>query len=261
VHRGVYALGRPDLPVEGRWMAAVLACGSGAVLSHTSAAALHGLLSTARATVDVMIKRRVGIARPGITVHRSTCLEPAECARVRGIPCTGVARTLLDLAAVVASPVLERACDQAEVLGLVDWASVHELLSTARGRPGARRLREVLDAGEVGDNVPRSALERRLLAVCRRGGLPSPAVNQWLTVAGEEMQVDFAWHAARVIVETDGFRTHGTRQAFQRDRRRDRLLGVAGWRVVRFTWDDVTGDPEDVTRVLRNLLTTATVAN
>jgi very-short-patch-repair endonuclease len=68
-------------------------------------------------------------------------------------------------------------------------------------------------------------------------------VNQWLTAAGEELQVDFAWHRERVIAETDGFDTHRTRQAFRRDRRRDRLLSLAGWRVVRFTWDDVTGDP------------------
>jgi very-short-patch-repair endonuclease len=115
----------------------------------------------------------------------------------------------------------------------------------------------VLDAGGLGDDVPRSELERRFLVLCRRAALPSPAVNAWLAVAGEEMQVDFVWHGSRSIVEVDGFRTHGTRRAFREDRRRDRLLELAGWRVVRFTWDDVTGDPDHVTSVLRELALTA----
>ncbi len=235
----------------------MLACGPGAALSHFSAAALHGLLLTARTNIDVTIPRRVGISRTGITVHRSTCLGSAELSEGRGIPCTCVARTLLDLAAVVNRQTLERACDQAKILRLVDWSAMHELLTTARGRRGVRLLRAVLGAGELGDGAPRSELERKFLALCRRAALPSPAVNQWLAVSGEEMQVDFLWHEPRVIVETDGFRAHGTRRAFREDRRRDRLLGLAGWRVVRFTWDDLTNDPEHVTRVLRDLVSTA----
>ncbi len=128
-----------------------------------------------------------------------------------------------------------------------------ELLARARGRRGVRNLRAVLGS-EVGEGTPRSELERRFLALCRRARLPRPAVNQWLAIAGEEMQVDFVWHAARAVVETDGFRTHGTRQAFRRDRRRDRLLNLAGWRVVRFTWDEVTAEPTHVTEAVRNLL-------
>ncbi len=241
-------------------MAAVLACGPGAVLSHVSAAALHRLLSTARANVEVTIPRRAGLSRPGINVHRSTCLSDNDRTVVRGVPCTSVPRTLVDLAAVVSRPVLERACDQAEILRLVDWSAMYELLGTVRGRPGVRRLRVVIGTGDVGHAVPRSELERRFLALCRKAGLPMPAVNQWLTVAGEEMQVDFVWHGPRAIVETDGFRTHGTRRAFQEDRRRDRLLGLAGWRVVRFTWDDVTDDSDHVTRVLHGLLATSSAS-
>jgi very-short-patch-repair endonuclease len=237
-------------------MAAVLACGPGALLSHTSAAALHGLLSTASPTVDVTIPRRAGLSRPGISVHRSTSLDHAAFAEVHGIPCTSVSRTLLDLAAIVNRRVLERVCDQAEVLRVLDWTAIGALLERAQGRPGIRRLRLVLDALDFSEGVTRSELERRFLALCRRADLPSPAVNQWLAMAGEEIQVDFVWHRARVIAETDGFRTHGTRRAFERDRRRDRLLSLAGWTVVRFTWDDLTSDPKHVTAVLRDLVTT-----
>jgi hypothetical protein len=261
LHFGIYALGRPDLPVEGRWMAAVLACGPGALLSHMSAAALHELLSSAHPTVDVTVPRRVGLSRPRIRVHRSTWLRDADRAVERGVPCTSVARTLLDLAAVVNRHVLERACDQAEVLRLIDWSVMDELVAGARGRAGVGKLRAVLSAGDLGHDVPSSVLEGRFLALCRRADLPKPAVNQWLTVAGEEIQVDFVWRGLRLIVETDGFRTHRTRRAFQQDRRRDRLLGLAGWRVVRFTWDDVTSDPAHVTAVLRSLLVTPTFAS
>jgi very-short-patch-repair endonuclease len=100
-------------------------------------------------------------------------------------------------------------------------------------------------------------LEERFLALCRRARLPRPEVNARITVSGEAMQVDFVWRTQRVIVETDGFRTHGTRQAIQRDRRRDQLLTLAGWQVIRFTWDEVTNEPRHVTHVLRNLLTGA----
>ena len=251
VHRGVYALGRSDLPVEGLWMAAVLACGSGSLLSHISAAGLHGLLPSAQARIDVTIPRRVGLARRGIRVHRSTCLIPADRTSVDGIPCTSIARTLLDLAGVLHRRALERACDQAEVLQLLDRAAMDEVLSRARGRAGVRKLCAALETGHVGENVPRAELEERFLLLCRGADLPPPQVNVSMTVAGDEMQVDFVWHQQRVIVETDGFRTHATQWAFQRDRRRDQLLALAGWQVIRFTWDEVTKD------VVRKLLSGA----
>jgi very-short-patch-repair endonuclease len=127
------------------------------------------------------------------------------------------------------------------------------LLKRAGGRRGVRNLRAILPASPV-QGIARSELERRFLALCRRGSLPSPAVNAWISVIGEEMQVDFVWRESRLIVETDGFGTHGTRQAFGRDRSRDRLLNLAGWRVVRFTWDEVAGEPEKVIGQVRALL-------
>jgi very-short-patch-repair endonuclease len=235
-------------------MAAVLACGGAAVLSHICAAALHSLVPTARATIDVTVAQRVRRARPGLRIHCSTCLTDDDRTAVRGVPCTTVARTLLDLAAVVPRRVLERACDQAEILRLVDWAAMHELLAAATGRRGIRPLRAVLGTSDAGDAVPHSELERKFLALCRRAALPSPAVNVWLAIDGEEIQLDFVWHAQRVVVETDGFRIHGTRRAFHVDRRRDRLLGLAGWDVVRFTWEDLASAPDHVATVLRDLL-------
>jgi Protein of unknown function (DUF559) len=210
-------------------------------------------MSTSQTRIDVTVPRRSSLSRPGIRVHRSTRLTRVDRTSVDGIPCTSVARTLLDLAAVVHQRVLERACDQAEVLGVLDWAAMDEVLSRARGRAGVRKLRGVLETGHVGKDIPRTELEERFLRLCRRHDPPQPEVNVWMTVETEEMDVDFLWRRHRVIVETDGFHTHGTRQAFQRDRRRDQLLALAGWQVIRFTWDDVTNEPRYVTEVLRRL--------
>src|SRR5436190_7877188 len=127
VHRGVYVVGRPDLPKYGRWMAAALACGEGALLSHWSAAAWHELLGAGGGRIDVTVPHRRGRSRPGLRVHRITSLSASDRVVVGGIPCTSVSRTLLDLAAVAPRNVLERACDQAEVIGILDMRAVREL--------------------------------------------------------------------------------------------------------------------------------------
>jgi very-short-patch-repair endonuclease len=257
VHCGVYALGRPALSTEGRWLAAVMACGPDAILSHRSAAALHGVMPTAQTRIDVTVPRRASLSRPEIRVHRSISLSDADRTIVCAVPCTSVPRTLLDLAGALDRDSLGRACDQAEVLRLLDWSAMDVVLSRARSRAGVRKVRAIRRAGGVGDDIPRSELEERFLALCRHARLPQPAVNAWITVAGEAMEVDFAWHEQRVMVETDGFRTHGTRRAFQRDRRRDQLLTLAGWQVIRFTWDEVTKQPRHVMEVARELLSGA----
>jgi hypothetical protein len=235
-------------------MAAVLACGPGAVLSHGSAARLHGLVKGDQARMEVTVSRQVGLARAGIRVCRSTRLPPADRAVVDWIPCTSVARTLLDLAGRAPHRIVERACDQAEVLRVFDLAAMRELLARSRGRRGIRQLRLILGITDLGENVPRSELEARFLRLCRRAGVPPPAVNSWITLAGEEMEVDFLWQAERVAIETDGYETHRTRQAFKRDRRRDQIFELEGWRHVRITWDEVTRDPAHVVMVLRLLL-------
>jgi hypothetical protein len=197
------------------------------VLSHRASTALHELLSVGGGPIDVTVPNRSARSRRGIRIHRPVALHPSERAVVEGIPCTSVPRTLLDLAAVVPLGVLETACNRAEVLNVLDMAAMGEVLERSRGRPGTRALRSVLQI-DLGEGVPRTELERRFLALCRQAALPSPNVNAWISLPGEEMQFDFAWHRERVVVEVDGWDTHRTRRAFQQDRRRDRLLRLAG---------------------------------
>jgi very-short-patch-repair endonuclease len=257
IHRGVFAVGRPTVAIEGGWMAAVLACGPGALLSHRSAAALWELLAAAGTVIEVISPRRTGRGRPGLAVHYSCCLMSADRAVVRGIPCTSVARTLLDLAAVVDLRALERACDQAEVLRLFDLRAVNDVLARTIGHPGARALKTVIAAA----NEPaftRTEIEERFLALCREACLPHPEVNAQVVLGGgEAYEVDFLWRRERLIVETDGRETHGTRRAFERDRRRDQRLMLHGWRVARFTWRQVVYEPAELVRTLVALLATS----
>jgi very-short-patch-repair endonuclease len=252
-HQGVYAVGRPDLSVRGRWMAAVLACGEGAALSHRAASALHDLLTWSGGAVDVTVPDRSGRSMSGIRIHRPTSLLPADLTEVDGIPCTSVARTLLDIAATQPQ-LLERACHRAEIVGALDLGAVMDLLKRLHRQPGTRRLRRVLQLADLGTDRTRSELERRFHRLAEEAGLPLPAVNEWLAIGGEEWQFDFVWHRQKVIVEVDGWQTHGTRFAFEHDRRRDRLLRMHGWEPLRFTWRDVTEDPPHVEEVTRAVL-------
>ena len=253
IHRGVYAVGHGRLTLRGHWMAAVLAYGPGAVLSHRSAAALHGTRPDNRPKTDVTVPSPSARRRPGIVVHRSTTLRPADITTIDGIPCTSLARTLLDLADDVDRTGVERAVSQAEVLGIFDLREVEDVLSRATGRHGAGVLRSVL-AEYDGPTLTEKELEARFLALCRAASLPKPEVNAWITLDdGIVYKVDFLWRAEHLVVETDGWGSHGTRQAFENDRRRDRRLRLAGWDVVRFTWRDVEREPGEVTAVLAAL--------
>jgi very-short-patch-repair endonuclease len=215
VHRGVYAVGHPRITREGRWMAAVLRCGPGAVLSHASAAALWGIRPTAAARVEVTVPRDRG-HRPkaGIKIHRP--VRPAMATVRNSIPVTTPAQTLIDLSSVLPRPALERALEAADGLRLLDLG----------GLPPA--LAEL--AGAIDPDL-RSPLEARFVRLCRRRKLPAPRVNAVV----ERLEVDFSWPEQRLIVETDGHRHHGTRAAFERDRARDAALTAEGWRVVRIT--------------------------
>ncbi len=255
IHRGVYAVGHTALPPLGRVMAAVLACGPEAAASHRTAAALLGLRRSSRTAIDVTAPRGRGRSIDGIDAHRSKSLRPCDVVVVDGIPCTSVARTLLDLAAVVDRRGLERACDQAEILQLFDLRTIEDVLARAHGHPGAGPLRAVLRGHAIGTTPTRNELEERFLAVCDRHPIARPAVNAHVAVPGTDgFTPDFVWHEARLVVETDGRETHATRRAFEEDRRRDALLALAGWRVVRFTWQQVLDDPDHVARVVRGLL-------
>jgi len=234
-------------------MAAVLACGDGAVLSHLAALAHWGLRSSSAARIDVTVPGRGGrSSRRAIAVHRSTQLPRRETATHRGIPVTTVARTLLDSAAGLTPPSLTRTVERSEVLGLFDLAALERTLDLHSTHPGARRLTSVLRLYRD-DEPTRSELEAMFLALCDAHDLPRPLVNR--TVAGEE--VDFLWPQHRLVVETDGRQTHLTDHAFERDRAKDARLTIAGYRVIRFTYRQIRDDPHGVASTLLALLTSA----
>ena len=228
-------------------MAAVLACGEGAVLSHRSAAHLLGLRSSSRDRIEVLVEGSAPRGKSGIQVHRTAHLPVEDIVKRDGIPCTSVARSLLDLAEVVNARQLARAVDEAERLRLFDRTAVDHALERRKGRKGASRLLAAVQTYE--DTGTRSELERRFAELSRQAGLPRPQAN----VLVEGLEVDFAWPDRRLIVETDGHAYHHTRRAFEEDRRRDQLLAAKGWRVVRFTWRQIAGEAERVEQTLRAL--------
>jgi Transcriptional regulator, AbiEi antitoxin/Protein of unknown function (DUF559) len=254
IHREVYAVGRSDLTPKGYRMAAVLACGDGAVISYAAAAALHGIRSSAASRIDVTVTRPSPISRPGIRVHRHPQLTPADVTEIDRIPVTSVARTLLDLAATLREPQLERACDQAAINGVFDMREMEDLLRRSGGRRGVRRLRNVLAHGDLGENVPASGLEVRYRDLCAQAGLPKPEINRYLLLGDEYHKVDFLWRRERVVIETDGRRYHSTGWQRRRDTHREELLTRNGYRHGRVAEDLIRHCPEEAVTTARKLL-------
>jgi predicted transcriptional regulator of viral defense system len=252
LHQGVYAVGHRASTVEGRWMAAVLAVGPDAALSHRSAGQLWRLLPIS-STVPEITRPGYGRARPGIRVHRSR-IPPDEAGAVRGIPVTSVSRTLLDLAAVLDKRRLERALNEVEVLRLSDRLSLPDLLNRYPRRRGSAVLRALLRDDETTRGVTRSELEERFVAFVDGHGLPRPRLNVDLAVNGRFFRVDCLWVEHRMVIELDGRAAHGTAKAFEKDRERDRLLMAEGWRVIRVTWRQLRDDAPAVAADLRKLL-------
>ena len=227
LHQGVYAVGHRRLTVEGRWMAAVLASGPGAVLSHGSAATAWDLQRAAGGVIDVSVPTRAGRKkRAGIRLHRSATLMPRDVTEIAGVPVTTVARTIVDLSRTLRGRQLEALIDRADQRGLVDFAALRATNSTS--------LQAVLKSYTAAPT--RSELEERFLRLCNDHGIPRPETNTRI----EGMEIDFAWRDRRLIVEVDGYAYHRSPQAFERDRERDVTLGLKGWRVLRFTWRQVT---------------------
>ena len=242
--RGVYAFGHRELRLEGRLLAAVFACGPGAVLSHRSVADQWGILATSRAAIDVTVATRGGRPRrPGIDLHCVRRLDERDITSLNGIPATTVARTLVDLCAVVPPRMIERALEQSYVLRLVEPGAIEDALERATGRRTAP-LRRLLAVERRAPTLTRSELEEAFLALCRRGGLPDPEVNVHL----HGYEVDFLWRAQRRVVEVDGYAFHSMRGAFERDRRKDVDLELAGFPVTRFTHDQVIYNPDETLR-------------
>jgi very-short-patch-repair endonuclease len=252
LYRGVYAVGHMELSRRGRWLAAVFACGPGALVSHRSAAHLWGLRTWSQRETEVTSPAR-NRRRRGIRLYRATHLADDDRAVVDGIPWASVALTLLALA-VVDEGSLAGAVAQAERRSLLDLRAVEGLLGRLRGRPGAPALHAAIAGLSMEAGWTRSELELRFLTLCREAGLPRPRVNAWVEVPGDGFEVDFSWPELRLIVETDGHETHGDRRAFEEDRRRDQLLVAAGWRLVRFTWRQVFEQPAEVAATMRRLV-------
>lgn len=256
LHRGVYAVGHGRLSRRGTWMAAVLACGEGrrsrgeakpALLSHHSAAALWGLIRPVASPVDVTSPRgRPG--RKGIRLHRGR-IHPEDRKLRDLIPVTSVARTLFDFAEAADRRSLERAFEEAERLRLLDLTALERVCARGPGRRAQRPIRDLLSR-ERSTGVLRSPLESDFGSFCREHGLPSPATNAY--VLG--LEVDAVWPVARLVVELDGFAYHGHRAAFERDRKRDAALQVAGYRVLRLTHRRIASEPAAVAAELRRLL-------
>jgi len=248
LHRGVFAVGHRALRREGGWMAAVLAAGAGATLSHRSAAALWRVRDTARGDVDVISShhcRRKGIHARHIVLPRD------EVTTEHGIPVTTPARTLFDLAALLTRQQLEAAITEAEVRRLTSPTSLADLVARHPGRRGIATLRRILeDTGRIGRTLTRSELEVAFLALVDTHGLPRPITNR----TSDHGELDATWPDARLVVEVDGYATHGTREAFEADRARDRALQVDGWRVLRLTSRQLTGDAHTIARQIRTLL-------
>lgn len=222
-------------------MAAVLACGPEAVLSHRSAAWLWQILPSPVGDVDVTIVGRDTGVRPGVRRHRVRRFLDGDLTRHRGVPVTTPARTLLDLAGAVGARELERSVDEGLVRGLVDRRRLRAAVARAVGRQGVAALRALLDHQD-GPTLTRSEAEERMLALVRSAQLPKPRVNAHL--GGRE--VDLLWSAQRLVVEVDGYAYHSSRSAFERDHLRDAELGAAGFRVMRVTWRLLVNQPEAV---------------
>jgi hypothetical protein len=204
--------------------------------------------------VDVTAPNRRGRSPKGVAAHRDGALATANRTERLGIPCTDVAKTILDMAGVLPMRQLRKAIAEAEVLRLLDHAALRDLMLRSRGRRGVARLRLLLDEIHPQTKRTRSELERLFLRACARAGIPDPEVNVILEVRGSRYRPDFLWREVRLIVEADSRRFHDTDSAFQSDRRREQQLQLAGWRVTHCTWEQVELEPATLAETVRDLL-------
>lgn len=248
VHRGVFAVGHRALSRRGRCLAAVLAGGDGAVLSHCSAAWLWGLRRTLVGPVEISVPSR-GHGQPRIRVHRTPALSGADRAEQDRIPVTTVPRTLLDLALTEPRRRLEDAVERAERVGLLDLIEIDAMLRRRKGAPGTRRLREALELYRTAV-FSRARTELLFLRLIRHADLRPPSINFFV----EGCELDAYWERERFGVELDGWESHGTRRAFEEDRLRQEELKLAGIDSIRVSARRIEREPERVAANLRRLL-------
>ena len=238
LHRGVYLVGPLEVQ-HARAMAATLAVGEGALLSHYPVAVVWGLRPPGQGPMEITVVGREVRPREGIRTHTAAYLHPDDATRHQNIPVTSPARMLLDLATVVSARDLGRATEEAQVQQRVTLHSLNEQLSRYPTHRGAAALRSAIRTDAA---LTRSEAERRLLELIRAARLRPPTTN---AKVGRH-EVDFLWREERLVVEVDGYAFHSSRRSFERDRRRDRDLQAQGYRVLRITWRELTQEPEAV---------------
>lgn len=251
IHRGVYSVGHQRLTMRGVWLAAVLASGEGALLSHRSAAALWGLMRSRWSPVDVTsLHGRSG--RNGILLHRSR-VDVDEHAVEAGIPVTSLPRTLLDLAEVLDEDGLRRAFEEADRLKLLQMPALDQVCARAGRRKGLVALRRLIDAAREPVFV-RSPLENRFAEFHRKhlADLPAPLTN----ISILDHEVDAYWPGHRLVVEMDSWAFHAHRAAFERDRARDAEMQAAGYQVIRLTHRQLETEAPRISTQLRKMLGT-----
>jgi very-short-patch-repair endonuclease len=247
VSSGVYAVGRPDLTQKGQWVAALLASGPSAMLSHRSAAALWGIGNEGR-EIDVTVRTASPRCRAGIRIYRRPTLADRDVTEGDGIAVTGLVRTFVDLASILKPRLVERSVNEADRLELIDPPTLRLELQPHRCEPGVRPLRALLDCRTF--RLTRSELERLFLPIARRVGLPLPLTKQWVN----GFEVDFFWPDLGLVVETDGLRYHRTPAEQARDRLRDQAHTAAGLVNLRFTHEQVRYEPGHVRSTLLAVL-------
>jgi hypothetical protein len=259
IHRGVYAVGHRAVSRNALLRAALLACGDGAVVSHGTAAAFHGLWDKAPLLVDVTVPVEAGRKIDGVRCRRCRYPEPEEIETTAGIAVTTVARTLVDLAGMMGLATLKKTVGRAAIRKKLDLQAVDLAIYNAKRRRGLKALELALLPYRTKDGKPldvRSDFETLVLPELLDSGLPRPGCNVPLDIDGERLVVDFLWVKERVVVETDGRETHETPPAFQSDRRRDQFLASVGYRVLRVTWEQIQVERTAVLGRIKNALQT-----
>lgn len=245
IRSGVFAVGTSKISQLGHWMAAVLACGPDAVLSHRSAGALYEIQRPTRGPIHMSVPPGRKPRQPGVIVHRRSRLEPQDVATHRDIPVTSVVITLIDLATTSDRPEIETAVNEADRRDLIDPDTLREALPRYDGWPGVAALRDILDRATF--TLTDSQLERLFLPIARRAGLSMPLTGIWVN----GYKVDFYWPDLKLIVETDGLRYHRTPAQQTKDRRRDQAHTAAGFTLLRFTHAQIAYEPNYVEETLR----------
>ena len=249
LHRGVYAVGHPNPPWEGHLLAAVKACGPGAVLSHMSAAMLWEFVEPDEDRYPEVTVIGAGTrVRRGLRVHRTVDLADRDRRRTQGISLTSPARTLLDIAVRLDGRPLRSAVRRAQGMGSVNVRQICEVIARLGPRKGSRRLATIVAEGPA---PTRTVLEDVVLDLLLAGGFARPDVNQPLRVEGRRLVPDFRWPEQRLIVEADGRAWHDGKLAREDDAERQALLEASGERVVRVTWEQAIARPAQTLARLR----------